>query len=210
MFYDLGLQNDLKIPKDHQKFMLIKNDKDSKNDQISRFHARISSCSPLKSLNLFSVDCENEKSFQFACNEMEIDLIALDLTNRLDFYLKQDYIKNAVKRGIFFEICYDEINQNTIANGREIVKHTRGKNIILSSNARTLMDLKQPADVINIAFLFGLSNDQALKAITTNCQELLEKVEAKRTLKGIISLKRKPHADLENRQTAKLLKTADK
>jgi ribonuclease P/MRP protein subunit RPP1 len=191
-FYDLGLQNDLKTD-----FKTLKrSEKDTKTDEICRFHSKLTTSTHIKSLNLLSVDCENEKIFQFACNEMEVDLIALDLSTRLDFYLKQDYIKNAVKRGIFFEICYTNINQHTLANAREIVKHTRGKNIIISSNARTQLELKQPADIINICYLFGLSNDQALKAITTNCQELLEKVEAKKTLKGIISLKRKePSSD---------------
>jgi ribonuclease P/MRP protein subunit RPP1 len=37
---------------------------------------------------------------------MRIDIISLDLAHRVPFYLKMPLIKEAIARGVFFEITY--------------------------------------------------------------------------------------------------------
>jgi len=52
------------------------------------------------------VNPTNEKLFQAACGTFEVDIISLDMSARLPFYLKHSTVGLAVERGIYFELCY--------------------------------------------------------------------------------------------------------
>ena len=49
-----------------------------------------------------------EKAFLFACSNPDIDLISLDMSERLPFYLKPPQIQLALSKGIYFEISYSK------------------------------------------------------------------------------------------------------
>ncbi len=71
-----------------------------------------------------------------------MDIIALELWQRLPFKLKPALVKAALARGVFFEICYapalrePSARRNLFANAQALVRATRGRNIIVSSGAR--------------------------------------------------------------------------
>jgi ribonuclease P/MRP protein subunit RPP1 len=48
------------------------------------------------------------------------------------------------------------------------VDWTRGKNLIISSGAPSVTELRGPNDVINLMFLLGLSAERARAAISKN------------------------------------------
>lgn len=56
--------------------------------------------------DILAVRPTNEKMLQMACATLEVDIISLDLSSRLDFYLKHTTLGQAVTRGIFFEVTY--------------------------------------------------------------------------------------------------------
>ena len=51
--------------------------------------------------------------------------------------------------------------RNFFANALALTRATRGKGIIISSGARSAFELRGPYDVINMATLFGLSEQDA-------------------------------------------------
>ena len=56
--------------------------------------------------DLLAVRPLSERVFELACKSMRIDIISLDLAHRVPFYLKMPLIKEAIARGVFFEITY--------------------------------------------------------------------------------------------------------
>lgn len=51
-----------------------------------------------------------------------------------------------------------------------LVDWTKGKNLIISSGASSVTQLRGPNDVINLMSLLGLSAERARAAISTNCR----------------------------------------
>lgn len=69
--------------------------------------------------------------------------------------------------GPVLQICYapalreETARRNLFANALALARATRGKGIIISSGARSAFELRGPYDVINMATLFGLSEQDA-------------------------------------------------
>ncbi len=65
------------------------------------------------------------------------------------------------------QICYasalreETARRNFFANALALTRATRGKGIVVSSSARSAFELRGPYDVINMATLFGLSEQDA-------------------------------------------------
>ena len=56
----------------------------------------------------------NEKMFAAACKEIEaIDIITIDLGQKIPFYFKPQNINMAISRGIVFELCYSAAIRGT-------------------------------------------------------------------------------------------------
>ena len=55
---------------------------------------------------MIAVQPSTEKLFQSACSNQDIDLISLDMSSRLPFYIKGPPVALAMSKGIFFEITY--------------------------------------------------------------------------------------------------------
>lgn len=50
---------------------------------------------------------------------------------------------------------------------------TRGKNLIISSGAPSVTELRGPNDVINLMSLLGLSTERARAAVSKNCRYVI-------------------------------------
>ncbi|KAI9337056.1 RNase P subunit p30-domain-containing protein [Zopfochytrium polystomum] len=149
----------------------------------------------LTAYDLIAVQPVSEKSFQTACLHANADLISIDLAARVSFKFKRTTVGAAVARGVHFEICYSQAiadqaaRRNIIANARELVKATNGKNIIISSGALSAMQVRGPYDVMNLAHLFGLNQDEARKCLSSNCRSVLYAAGTRRdTLRGVAAM----------------------
>ncbi len=56
--------------------------------------------------DILAVQPMTEKTLLHACSNLECDIITLDLSTRLPFFLKRSTLGIAIERGIFFEITY--------------------------------------------------------------------------------------------------------
>ncbi|KAK2980281.1 hypothetical protein RJ640_024985 [Escallonia rubra] len=133
----------------------------------------------LKSYDIVAVRPLNQSAFEQACQASEVDLIAIDFSEKLPFRLKQPMVKAAIGRGVYFEISYSslimdaQVRRQMITNAKLLVDWTCGKNLILSSAAPSVTEVRGPYDVANLASLLGLSMERAKAAISKNCRSLI-------------------------------------
>lgn len=130
----------------------------------------------------------NEKMLLAACSNMDIDIICFDFESKIPFHLKHSVLGVAVKRGIYFEIPYSSslhgtnwfildssIRRNWILNCHNLIRATRGKNIIISSKCERVMDLRGPSDLMNMMTFLGLKQDEAKKCVSDHPQQVIKK-----------------------------------
>ncbi|KAI9204324.1 RNase P subunit p30-domain-containing protein [Polychytrium aggregatum] len=148
----------------------------------------------LNSFDLIAIQPMTEKAFQAACGTFDIDIITLDFSCRLPFFIKATTVNLAIQRGVHFEISVgtalrdSSSRRHLINNAVSLIRASRGKNIILSGEAFRELDIRAPYDIMNLASIFGLNMTQAKESITKNGREvLLHAATRKDTFKGIIS-----------------------
>ncbi|XP_004487049.1 uncharacterized protein [Cicer arietinum] len=133
----------------------------------------------LKTYDLVAVKPLNQTAFDIACERMEVDIISIDFSAKLPFRLKQSMVKMATERDIVFEVSYSgliadvQLRRQLISSAKLLIEWTRGRDIIFSSAASSVNELRGPCDVANLLLLFGLSKEKAKAAISNNCRLLL-------------------------------------
>lgn len=137
-----------------------------------------------------------EKLLQQACTSLECDLISLDFSQRLPCHLKHKLVGSALQRGLCFEICYSagimdvQARRNLINNSANLVRATRGgRGVIISSEAKKAVGVRAPFDVINLATLWGLSQERGRDAISGLARAVVVSAKMRRTsVKGVINV----------------------
>ncbi|KAG0635646.1 RNase P subunit p30-domain-containing protein [Tuber brumale] len=137
----------------------------------------------------------NEKLLLQACKELDCDLISVDLSQRMGYHFKHKTVGLAIQRGIFLEINYSaSINdvtarRNLIGNAAALIRATRGRGIVISSEARRALGVRGPFDVINLATLWGLSQGKGREAVDGLPRLVVAQAKLKRTsFRGVIDV----------------------
>ncbi|KAK8134097.1 RNase P subunit p30 [Apiospora sp. TS-2023a] len=130
--------------------------------------------------DIVAVRPTNEKEFSHACQEVRIEvatLISLDLTQRFPFHFRPKPCMAAVSRGLRFEVCYGQslradarMRAIWIGNLMELARATRGRGIVISSEARRVTELRGPADVVNLLAVWGLAADKGMEGLGVNAR----------------------------------------
>ncbi|XP_038045954.1 ribonuclease P protein subunit p30-like [Patiria miniata] len=149
----------------------------------------------IQSYDLLAVQPTTEKMFHMACTKLEIDIVCVDMTEKLPFYFKRVAINAAIERGLYFEIPYapairdSTMRKNVLSNAMALITLCRGKNVIITSQATKPLEIRGPHDVANLGLLFGLSEQEAKNAVSTNCRAVLYHAATRRnTIKSVMSL----------------------
>ena len=139
-----------------------------------------------------------EKSLGQACHDLECDIISIDLSIRYPFYFKHKMVADAVKRGIKFEICYapgilavdgGQGRRNLISNATGLIRATRGRGLIISSEARKVLALRGPSDVVNLACVWGLGQERGTEAVGRESRSVVVQARLKRTgYRGVVDV----------------------
>ncbi|KEF60154.1 ribonuclease P/MRP protein subunit RPP1 [Exophiala aquamarina CBS 119918] len=157
--------------------------------------------------DLLALRPTTEKALQLCCNSLDCDIISLDFGQRLPFILKFKTVASALQRGIRFEICYspgispssssgggsssssNDARRNLIANAGSLIRATRGRGIILSSDARNALGVRGPYDVINLAQVWGLGQERGKEALCEEAGKVVRLAGMKRTsFRGVIDV----------------------
>ncbi|KAL2063370.1 hypothetical protein VTL71DRAFT_5175 [Oculimacula yallundae] len=139
----------------------------------------------------------NEKAYLAACISLsEHSLISLDLTIRYPFHWKPKPLMTAINRGIRIEICYgqavgEESNarRNFISNVLAIVRATKGRGLVISSEAKSVLGVRAPADVLNLLGVWGLARERGLEGMGVNPRGVVVNEGLKRSsFRGVIDV----------------------
>ncbi|PRW21018.1 ribonuclease P complex subunit [Chlorella sorokiniana] len=155
--------------------------------------------------DLVAVQPQTERLFQLACASLECDLISVDLSRRLPYRFKPALVKAALARGLHFEICFAPAlreagaRRQLFANALALARETRGRGLVISSGARSYMELRGPLDVINLATLSSsrpstMGNRVARLAYTNEATAAAWAVVGKR---GLTSVPATPEAEAQ-------------
>ena len=161
--------------------------------------------------DILAIRPDNEKSLQQACQALECDLISLDLSIRFPFYFKHKTMTAALQRGVKFEICYGPAilnsdggasRRNLISNATQLIRATRGRGIVISSEAKKALACRGPADAVNLAVLWGLGQEKGMEAVGKEARSVVVQAEMKRrSFRGVIDVVyggEKPEQEREN------------
>lgn len=142
-----------------------------------------------QSHSLLAIRPTNEKSLMQACNSLDCDIISLDFSTRLPFHFKFKTLSAAISRGVRFEICYGpgvtgsglDARRNLISNAVSLVRATRGRGIIISSEAKQALGVRAPWDIVNLACLWGMTQETAKDALCDEARKVVALAAMKRT-----------------------------
>lgn len=148
------------------------------------------------SYDLIALRPLNEKSLQHCCSALDCDLISVDFTTRLPFILKFKTVSSALQRGIRFEINYSpsittssDAKRNLIAGATSLIRATRGRGIILSSEARDALGLRGPHDVMNLAQIWGLEQAKGKAGLVEEADKVVRLAALRRnSYRGVITI----------------------
>lgn len=146
--------------------------------------------------DVLAVRPTNEKAFQLCCSSLDCDIISLDCSARMSYPIKFKTVAGALQRGVRFEICYangitgsNEARRNLINSAANLIRATRGRGIIVSSEARNALGLRAPHDVINLATVWGLSSERAKETVCEEAAIVVRLAGLKRSsFRGVVDI----------------------
>ncbi|KAI1618305.1 ribonuclease P subunit Rpp30 [Exophiala viscosa] len=155
---------------------------------------RLSSFAP--HYDLLALRPTTEKALALCCQSLECDLISLDFSQRLPCILKFKTVASALQRGVRFEVCYapgiqhdSNARRNLISGAAQLIRATRGRGIILSSEARNALGVRGPHDVINLAQVWGLGQERGKEALCEEAGKVVRFAGIKRTsFRGVVDV----------------------
>lgn len=146
-----------------------------------------------RAYDLVAVRPTSERSFAWACQGAADPpaLISLDLAAHQPYHVHHRTAMAAVQRGSRFEICYSQAltlpqgqgascaaagggggsvdaarqRANFIGNAQALIRATKGRGIVISSEARGALGLRGPADVVNLLAVWGLGPEKGFAAL---------------------------------------------
>lgn len=191
-----GSTADDKLPTTLRRVTIVISDPKS-NHRLTAFAA---------AYDVVAVRPTTERAFAECCTDMaNISLISLDMTSHFPFHFHPRTSMAAVNRGVLFEICYGQAlaaseagdtraRSNFISNLMSLVRATKGRGLVLSSEARAALDLRAPADVVNLCAVWGLSAEKGTEALGVNPRSVVVNEGIRRRgFRGVIDVIRGAH-----------------
>lgn len=94
--------------------------------------------------------------FKFVANNMEVDIFSFDAESKVPYKMNRKLYNQLVEKKIYFEILYSPAildstkRRNTIYVSHLYHAFGKSKNIIVSSGAMRVLQIRSPYDVINL------------------------------------------------------------
>ncbi|RVE44021.1 hypothetical protein evm_011319 [Chilo suppressalis] len=140
----------------------------------------------IKKYDLIAAIPKTLQAFQYACGTMDIDIITFEPESRIPFKVSRKLYRQAIERGIFFEIMYSSAirdstsRKNIISTAHAYHAVGKSKNIVVTSGAQNDLQVRDVHDVINLGFILGLNSNESLEAVRANARRLILKAEGRR------------------------------
>ena len=138
----------------------------------------------------------DERTLSLACSSLDCEIISLDLTQRLPFWFKYKMLSEAIKSGKRLELSYAQgvmgdsgMRRNLISNATQLIRASRGRGLIISSEAKAAVACRGPWDAINLAAVWGLGQERGYEAMSKECRTIVVTAKLKRTsYRGVIDV----------------------
>lgn len=159
----------------------------------------------LKKYDIIAVIPKTLQAYQYACGTLDVDVITFEPESRIPFKISRKLYRQAVERGIFFELMYSPAikdstsRKNVISTAHIYHAVGRSKNIIVTSGAENDTQVRDVHDVISLGFILGLNSSQSLEVIRDNTRRLILKAEGRQC--GKLYLKVETVDELNNKIT---------
>ncbi|XP_011299334.1 ribonuclease P protein subunit p30 [Fopius arisanus] len=145
-----------------------------------------------KKFHLFAVMPKNQAALQFACSQLNVDIVTINSSNSSFKFTRKLYLQ-AVDRGVHFEVRYADVIDRTTRKMAIQYSHLfhvygKSKNVILSSGTADYTMVRNPYDIITLGALFGLSEVKAKAAVSGQCHHLILKAEGRRFGKAVFGI----------------------
>ncbi|XP_056644265.1 ribonuclease P protein subunit p30 [Diorhabda sublineata] len=125
-----------------------------------------------KKYHIFAVSPTTNQALLYTCSTLEADIFAYNPEIKFDLRLNRKLYTQLMERSYYFELLYSPAIEDSSQRKHLIhashLYHSYGKskNIIFSSGANRPALIRNPYDVINMGFLFGLSELQCKTAVS--------------------------------------------
>lgn len=138
----------------------------------------------------------DEKTLQLACGSLDCDIISLDLSQRFQFHFKFKTFSEAIKSGKKIEICYaqgllgdSQGRRNLISNATQLIRATRARGLLITSEAKAAVACRGPWDAINLAAVWGYGQEKGYEAMTKEARNVVVGAQLKRTsFRGVVNV----------------------
>ncbi|NWI55354.1 RPP30 protein, partial [Calyptomena viridis] len=160
--------------------------------------------------DIIAVFPKTEKLFHIACTTLDVDLVCINVTEKLPFYFRRPPVNMAIDRGIYFELLYtpaikdSTMRRYTISNAISLMQICKGK--VSSQSENKIINSVQI--LLELGLLFGLSESEAKAAVSTNCRATMLHGETRKTACGVVYTLKKPRKVEEEETTVPACKKA--
>lgn len=123
---------------------------------------------------MVAVRALNEKIFHSLCSDYDVplnlaqyyDILSFDLAEKLPFTLKRNQVYEAIRKGKYFELTYGGVfdaskKRICLTNCINLIRATKGKNLIVSSGVASHIYHRSPVDVCSLLVTLGLKREMA-------------------------------------------------
>lgn len=148
--------------------------------------------------DIIAIQPTTERALQLAATNLDIDLILVNLSNRLPFFLKHKTVGSAIDKGIQFELCYASVVAGTagylvlnandnmsllttallarkvfFSNVMQLIRASRSNGLVVSSGATQPLQVRNGTDILNLLKTVGLDHLRAKACLSDNPQKVL-------------------------------------
>mmetsp|Transcript_19955 Transcript_19955/g.14663 ORF Transcript_19955/g.14663 Transcript_19955/m.14663 type:complete len:81 (+) Transcript_19955:205-447(+) len=75
-----------------------------------------------------------------------------------------------------------------MANAMALIKITKGKGLILSSETSNKIFHRSPMDVVSLCLMLGMKSEDALSSLSLNCENVFKHARMRKMYKGTAEL----------------------
>lgn len=150
----------------------------------------------IKKYDIIAVIPTSKPAFMHTCTTLDVDIISIDISNKMHQFMNRKLYNLAAERGMWFELPYglgvldSTARRNLIFAGHQYHAYGKSKNILISSGAQNPMQIRGPYDVVNMSLLLGLSEEQGKSAITNAGLAVILRAESRRRGKAVVCIQK--------------------
>jgi ribonuclease P/MRP protein subunit RPP1 len=145
-----------------------------------------------------SEDKKVENIWEAAFTKSDADIISVDLSKKMNFWINKTWVKTALEKCIHIELTYgadclegSQANRKIFfTNAMNLIKLTKGgKGIVMSSQASQALFQRSPVDVISMAQMLGIGNPtMAMATVHDHAARCFKHAHIRKTYKGVAEL----------------------